>query len=135
MGTDSIIVDIENAIKDFLGYCFIHLGYDAKAFMFVDRRHTLWDISQYLMKDMCTYPVIHVLIPDCLIRLGLRFGCLKDVYPVKTEKMEVTVEEIEEMKIDPDRWMEVPYDYGKFFTVGDIEKRTIQQNQSDHIEI
>ena len=60
---------------------------------------------------------------------------MKDIYPIKTEKKEVTAEDIEEMNVDPSRWVELPNDYEMYFTAGDIEERTMKWNQSDHIEI
>ena len=130
---DAIIIDIENTIENFIGICFIHLKSAAVGkilFMAVDRRHTLWDISQFLAKASGVG-----LGNSRRIRLKLPFVCLKDIYPIKTENMEVTAEDIEEMNVDPNRWVELPNDYEMYFTVGDIEERTMKWNQSDHIEI
>ena len=132
-GLDSIIIDIENTIKNFIGVCFIHLKSTAIgtiSFMAVVRSHTLGDISQFLAKASGVG-----LDNSQRIRLKLPFVCLKDIYPIKTETMEVTAEDIEEMRIDPNRWVELPNDYERYFTVGDIEDRTMKWNKSDHIEI
>jgi len=132
-GHQFIIVGIENTIREFLGFCFISLRSSSRgqrSFMAVDRRHTLWDISQFLSK---TNDVS--LENGSSVRLWLRFFCLKDVYSVKTERIEVTADQVEEMQTDPNRWVEVPNDYEQFFTVGDLEKRTFELIQSEHIEI
>ena len=129
--------NIADIIRAYWGreQCFIHLKSTIfrkiSFYIVVDRRRTLWDIIEFL--HLTAFPGRTSVVPR--VRLKLRFFCLKDIYPIKTETVEVTAEDIEEMQVDPNRWVEVPNDYKKYINIGDVEDRAMEWNQSDHIEI
>ena len=84
--------------------------------MVFDRRHTLWEVSKFLSKKA------RLNINDELFRFWVPFVCLRHIYLDEKEDDQI---HIDRMKIDPNRWTEVPKDYENVLTIGDIERRTL----------
>ena len=110
-----VIQEIQNIIISYCNLLFVKLFYGINDKQYELRTFDTNLSNQVLAKLMEIEHNLNIdrqkyLLPD-VVRIWMRFGLIKAIYPITTDNINVTEEKVNSSDIDSLKWMEIPSDY------------------------
>eukprot|EP01084_Bolivina_argentea_P060614 110727_1 len=110
----NIPTDVQRIIASFCNFMFVKLIYcideNKYEYRVLDTNITIRNLAKILEIENDLDPENKQYIYSNYVRIFARFGLIKEIYPIKTAKMEVKWNSLI-MDNDSERWVEIPDDY------------------------